>query len=84
MRTRSEANRLIMTIGVVVTMGALAFGYDTGVIAGALPFMQLPIAQGGLGLTAAHGDDLPFDGHWHGTGRNPATILFLTLKSAQA
>ncbi|MFT8327883.1 MULTISPECIES: hypothetical protein [Gluconobacter] len=44
MRTRSEANRLIMTIGVVVTIGALAFGYDTGVIAGALPFMQLPIA----------------------------------------
>ncbi|MFT8480651.1 sugar porter family MFS transporter [Gluconobacter oxydans] len=51
MRTRSEANRLITTIVVVVTMGALAFGYDTGVIAGALPFMQIPIAQGGLGLT---------------------------------
>lgn len=51
MKKRSEADRLITTIVVVVTMGALAFGYDTGVIAGALPFMQLPIAEGGLGLT---------------------------------
>lgn len=51
MKKRSEAYRLITTIVVVVTMGALAFGYDTGVIAGALPFMQLPIAEGGLGLT---------------------------------
>ncbi|MFF7710374.1 sugar porter family MFS transporter [Pseudomonas sp. NPDC007930] len=31
-------------------MGALAFGYDTGIIAGALPFMTLPAEQGGLGL----------------------------------
>ncbi|MFT8345759.1 hypothetical protein [Gluconobacter oxydans] len=77
MRTRSEANRLITTIVVVVTMGALAFGYDTGVIAGALPFMQPPNAQAALELTAGHGNDLPFNGHWHGTGCNPATILFL-------
>ena len=33
-------------------MGALAFGYDTGIIAGALPFMTLPASQGGLGLNA--------------------------------
>jgi sugar porter (SP) family MFS transporter len=33
-------------------MGALAFGYDTGIIAGALPFMTLPLDQGGLGLDA--------------------------------
>lgn len=51
MKKRSEADRLITKIVIVVTMGALAFGYDTGVIAGALPFMQLPIAKGGLGLT---------------------------------
>lgn len=36
---------------IVVTFGALAFGYDTGVISGALPFMRLPADQGGLALT---------------------------------
>ncbi len=35
----------------VATMGALAFGYDTGIISGALPYMTLPPAQGGLDLT---------------------------------
>ncbi|BAN95482.1 sugar transporter [Plautia stali symbiont] len=35
----------------VATMGALAFGYDTGIISGALPYMTLPAAQGGLDLT---------------------------------
>lgn len=35
----------------VATMGALAYGYDTGIISGALPYMTLPAAQGGLNLT---------------------------------
>jgi len=35
----------------VATMGALAYGYDTGIISGALPYMTLPNAQGGLNLT---------------------------------
>ncbi|MBF7141337.1 MULTISPECIES: sugar porter family MFS transporter [Pseudomonas] len=47
---RASAGRLIFISVLVATMGALAFGYDTGIIAGALPFMTLPIDQGGLGL----------------------------------
>ncbi|ORM65367.1 MFS transporter [Pantoea rodasii] len=35
----------------VATMGALAFGYDTGIISGALPYMTLPGSQGGLDLS---------------------------------
>ena len=35
----------------VATMGALAYGYDTGIISGALPYMTLPASQGGLNLT---------------------------------
>ncbi|MGP5051568.1 sugar porter family MFS transporter [Brachybacterium alimentarium] len=34
----------------VATLGALAFGFDTGVISGAIPFLQLPTSQGGLDL----------------------------------
>ncbi|GGJ97985.1 sugar porter family MFS transporter [Pseudomonas matsuisoli] len=49
---RASANRLIFISVLVATMGALAFGYDTGIIAGALPFMTLPADQGGLGLNA--------------------------------
>ncbi|MFT8775623.1 MAG: sugar porter family MFS transporter [Gluconacetobacter liquefaciens] len=43
--------KFVTKIVIVVTMGALAFGYDTGVISGALPFMIRPPSQGGLGLT---------------------------------
>jgi sugar porter (SP) family MFS transporter len=44
-------SRFVRLIASIATLGALAFGYDTGVISGALPFMSLPAAQGGLGLT---------------------------------
>jgi major inositol transporter-like SP family MFS transporter len=40
-------------ITVIATLGGLLFGYDTGVISGALPFMTLPGNEGGLELTAA-------------------------------
>lgn len=36
----------------IATLGALAFGFDTGVISGALPFMELPFSEGGLSLDA--------------------------------
>lgn len=49
---KASARRLIFITVLVATMGALAFGYDTGIIAGALPFMTLPPDQGGLGLNA--------------------------------
>lgn len=51
-RAQPSAQRLIFITVLVATMGALAFGYDTGIIAGALPFMTLPADQGGLGLNA--------------------------------
>ena len=47
---QTSPRRLIFISVLVATMGALAFGYDTGIIAGALPFMTLPADQGGLGL----------------------------------
>lgn len=47
----ATARYSLRAIATVVTLGGLLFGYDTGVIAGALPFMTDSVASGGLGLT---------------------------------
>jgi len=48
----SGPHRGIGAIAAVATLGSLLFGYDTGVISGALPYMYMPGSAGGLGLTA--------------------------------
>ena len=47
----SGKRRPIGLLVAVATLGSLLFGFDTGVIAGALPYLYLPHAGGGLALT---------------------------------
>lgn len=48
----SGKKRSIYAVAGVATLGSLLFGYDTGVISGAFPYMVMPLGAAGLQLTA--------------------------------
>ncbi|GAA1488859.1 MFS transporter [Brachybacterium sacelli] len=48
----SGPRRSIGFLAVVACLGGFLFGYDTGVISGALPYMYMPKEAGGLALTS--------------------------------
>lgn len=58
----SGKKRSLGTIAAVATLGSLLFGYDTGVVAGALPYMYMPGSVGGLEMTT-------FEEGWGGGNR---------------
>ncbi|MFC5720745.1 sugar porter family MFS transporter [Streptomyces gamaensis] len=48
-RTQRTAKRFIVSIAAIAAIGGALFGYDTGVIAGALPFMEQHFSLDSLG-----------------------------------
>lgn len=58
----SGKKRSLGAIAAVATLGSLLFGYDTGVVAGALPYMYMPGSAGGLEMTT-------FEEGWGGGNR---------------